>query len=173
MQSGLIMNIDIYMRRVHFEMDCVIVYHRIGWTMFEDGIVNAGRLDVMYVLTQTYSHIIQIEPVTSGQPIIGGRRSVMCSIVNQSTARKFDQSEVDISGRLANQKPGKKNQSERRIQKETINRLHRYIVFILKKAETREQRLTFHSTCQVKQKTRTNHWTFRSPWPKGIWCRKP
>ena len=32
----------------------------------------------------------------------------MCSIVNQSTARKSDQSEVTISGRLANQKPGKR-----------------------------------------------------------------
>ena len=41
---------------------------------------------------------------------------------NQSTAKKSDQSEVGISGRLANQKPGKKNQSERRIQKETANR---------------------------------------------------
>ena len=131
--------------------------------MFEDGIVNACRLDVLYVFTQTYWHIIQIEPVTSGQPIIGGRRSEMCSIVNQSTARKSDQSEVAISGRLANQKLGKKNQSERRIQKETINRLHRYTVFILKKAETREQRLTLHSTCHVNQKTRTKHWTFHSP----------
>ena len=41
---------------------------------------------------------------------------------NQSTAKKSDQSEVGISGRSANQKPGKKNQSERRIQKETANR---------------------------------------------------
>ena len=41
---------------------------------------------------------------------------------NQSTAKKSDQSEVGISGRLANQKQGKKNQSERRIQKETANR---------------------------------------------------
>ena len=32
----------------------------------------------------------------------------MCSIVNKSTARKSDQSEVAISGRLAIQKPGKK-----------------------------------------------------------------
>jgi hypothetical protein len=32
----------------------------------------------------------------------------MYSIVNQSTARKSDQSEVAISGRLANQKPGKR-----------------------------------------------------------------
>ena len=32
----------------------------------------------------------------------------MCSIVNQSTSRKCDQSEVVISGRLANQKPGKR-----------------------------------------------------------------
>jgi hypothetical protein len=31
----------------------------------------------------------------------------MCSILNQSTARKSDQSEVAISGLLANQKPGK------------------------------------------------------------------
>ena len=42
------------MRRVHFEMDCVTVYHRIESTMFEDGIVNAGRLYVLYVFTQTY-----------------------------------------------------------------------------------------------------------------------
>jgi hypothetical protein len=32
----------------------------------------------------------------------------MYSIVNQSTARKSDQLEVAISGRLANQKPGKR-----------------------------------------------------------------
>jgi hypothetical protein len=51
MQSGLTINIDIYMRRVHIEMDCVTVYHRIVSTIFEDGIVNAGRL---YVFTQTY-----------------------------------------------------------------------------------------------------------------------
>jgi hypothetical protein len=35
-------------------------------------------------------------------------RIEMCSIVNQSTARKSDQSEVAISGRLSNQKPGKR-----------------------------------------------------------------
>ena len=35
-------------------MDCVTVYHRIVSTMFEDGIVNAGRLYVLYVFTQTY-----------------------------------------------------------------------------------------------------------------------
>jgi hypothetical protein len=79
----------------------------------------------------------------------------MCSIVNQSTARKSDQSEVAISGRLANQKPGKNNQSERRIKKETTNRHHRYKVFILYK----DERLTLHSTCHVnqKQKTRPKH----------------
>jgi hypothetical protein len=38
----------------------------------------------------------------------GGRRIEMCSIVNQSTVRKSDQSEVAIFGRLANQKPGKR-----------------------------------------------------------------
>jgi hypothetical protein len=32
----------------------------------------------------------------------------MCSIVNQSTVRKSEQSEVAISGRLANQNTGKK-----------------------------------------------------------------
>jgi len=42
------------MGRVHFEMDCVTVYHRIVSTMFEDGIVNAGRLYVLYVFTQIY-----------------------------------------------------------------------------------------------------------------------
>ena len=42
---------------------------------------------------------------------------------NQCYHWKSDQSEVAISGRLPNQKPGKKNQSERRIQKEITNRL--------------------------------------------------
>ena len=42
---------------------------------------------------------------------------------NHSYHWKLNHSEVAISGRLANQKPGKKNQSERRIQKETTNRL--------------------------------------------------
>jgi hypothetical protein len=32
----------------------------------------------------------------------------MCSIINQSAARISDQSEVTISGRLANQMPGKR-----------------------------------------------------------------
>ena len=41
---------------------------------------------------------------------------------NQPHHWKLNQSEIAISGRLANQKPGKKNQSERRIQKETANR---------------------------------------------------
>ena len=54
MQSGLTINIDIYMRRAYFEMDCVTVYHRIVSTMFEDAMVNAGRLDALYVFTQTY-----------------------------------------------------------------------------------------------------------------------
>jgi hypothetical protein len=53
-KGGLTINIDIYRRRVHFEMDCVPLYHRIVPTMFEDGIVNAGRLHVLYVFTQTY-----------------------------------------------------------------------------------------------------------------------
>jgi hypothetical protein len=53
-KGGLTINIDIYRRRVHFEMDCVPVYHRIVSTMFEDGIVNAGRRYVLYVFTQTY-----------------------------------------------------------------------------------------------------------------------
>jgi hypothetical protein len=35
----------------------------------------------------------------------------------------LNHSEVAISGRLANQGPGKKNQSEMRTQKETTNRL--------------------------------------------------
>jgi len=35
-------------------MDCVTVYHRIVSTMFEDDIVNVGRLYALYVFTQTY-----------------------------------------------------------------------------------------------------------------------
>ena len=54
MQSDLTINIDFYMQRAYFEMDCVTVYHRIVSTMFEDGIVNAGRLDLLYVFTHTY-----------------------------------------------------------------------------------------------------------------------
>jgi hypothetical protein len=41
---------------------------------------------------------------------------------NQSYHWKLDQSEVAISDRLANQKPGGKKQSERWILKETTNR---------------------------------------------------
>jgi hypothetical protein len=50
------------------------------------------------------------------------KRIEMFYSTNQSYHWKLNQSEVAISGRLANQKPGKKNQSERRIQKETTNR---------------------------------------------------
>jgi hypothetical protein len=48
---------------------------------------------------------------------------------NPSYHWKLNQSEVAIFGRLANQKPGKKNQSERRIQKETRNLLF-FFIFI-------------------------------------------
>ena len=42
------------MRSVNFEMDCVTVYQRIVSTMFDDGMMNAGRRYVLYVFTQTY-----------------------------------------------------------------------------------------------------------------------
>ena len=47
----------------------------------------------------------------------------------QSNHWKMNQSEVAISGRFANQKSGKKNQSERRIQKETTNRPFSFFIF--------------------------------------------
>ena len=65
----------------------------------------------------------------------GGRRIEMCSIVNQSTARKSDQSEAAISGRLANQNPGKRT-----------NQKAGY-----KKKQPIDCRDTLHSTCHVNQ----------------------
>jgi hypothetical protein len=58
------------------------------------------------------------------------------------------------SGRLANQNPGKRT-----------NQKAEY-----KKKQPIDCRLTLHSTCHVNQnqKTRPKHWTFRSPWHKGI-----
>jgi len=46
----------------------------------------------------------------------------MCSIVNQSTARKSDQSEVVISGRLANQNPGKRTNQKAGYKKKQMSR---------------------------------------------------
>ena len=61
---------------------------------------------------------------------------------NQSTARKSDQSEVTISGRLANQEPGKRtNQKVGYQKKQPIDFIDTKSSFY-KKAETREQRHT-------------------------------
>ena len=68
----------------------------------------------------------------------------MCSIVNQSTARKSDQSEVAISGRLTNQKPGKRtNQKAGYKKKQPID----------KRAETRT---SFDMSRKSKSKDQTN-----------------
>jgi hypothetical protein len=94
----------------------------------------------------------------------------MCSIVNQSTARKSDQSEVAISGRLANQKPGKRtNQKAGYKKKQPIDSIETKSSFYGKQRQESKTRLTLHSTCHVNQnkKTRPKHWTFRSPWHKG------
>ena len=66
----------------------------------------------------------------------------MCSIVNQSTTRKSAQSEVAISGRLANQKPGKEP-----IRKQDTKRNNQ---------STAETRTSFDMSCQSKSKDHTN-----------------
>ena len=83
----------------------------------------------------------------------GGRRIEMCSIVNQSTARKSDQSDVTISGRLANQKPGKKNQSERRIQKK---RFHWYSLNSMK---SRDKRAETHTSFDMSRRSKSKDQT--------------
>ena len=71
--------------------------------MFEDGEVNAELLYVLFVFTQTYcAEYTDLASDVWTACNRSGRRIVMCSIVNQLIARKSDQSEVTISGRLAN-----------------------------------------------------------------------
>jgi hypothetical protein len=71
--------------------------------MFEDEEVNAGLLYVLYVFTQTYRAEYKDRTCDVWTACTrSGRRIVMCSIVNRLIARKSDQSEVAISGRLAN-----------------------------------------------------------------------
>jgi hypothetical protein len=80
-------------------------------------------------------------------------------VSNQSTTRKSAQSEVTISGRLANQITGKRtNQKEGYKKKQPIDFIVTKSSFF-KKAETREQKHTLPSTCHVnqKQKTRPKH----------------
>ena len=57
----------------------------------------------------------------------------MCSIINQSAARKFDQSEVTISSRLSNQIAGKQTNDRAgdQWQHQETNEHHRYKVFNL------------------------------------------
>ena len=72
----------------------------------------------------------------------------MCSIVNQSTARKSDQSEVAISGRLSNQKPRKRtNQKAEYKKKQPIDSIESSFY--------KKQRLALHSTCHVNQNQKT------------------
>ena len=68
------------------------------------------------------------------------------------TARISDQSEVTISGRLANQITGKRtNQKGGYKKKQPIDFIDTKSLFYKKKAETREQRHTLPSTCHVNQ----------------------
>jgi hypothetical protein len=65
----------------------------------------------------------------------------MCSIVNQSTVRKSEQSEVAISGRLANQNTGKKT-----IRKQDTKRNNQ---------STAEIHTSFDMSCKSKSKDHT------------------
>ena len=76
--------------------------------MFEDREINAGLLYALYVFTQTYCAEYKDQACDVWTTYNrGGIRIVMCSIVNQLIVRKSDQSEVAISGRLANQNAGR------------------------------------------------------------------
>jgi hypothetical protein len=76
------------------------------------------------------------------------KRIGMCSIVNQSTARKSDQSEVTISGRLANQNPGKRtNQKAGYQKKQSIDSIDTKSSFYKK---TRDKRYdSYQRWCQL------------------------
>ena len=116
------------MRRVYFEMDCVTVYHRFVTTMFEDGIVNAGRLYVVYVFTQSYCTQYPDRAWdiwTAYNRVVEGLRCVPSS-TNQQSGNMTNQKSPFRP--ISQSESTKKNQSENRVQKETTNRLYRYKV---------------------------------------------
>ena len=126
-------------------MDCVTVYHRIVSTMFEDGIVNAGRLYVLYVFTQIYYAQYPDRACdiwTAYNWVLEGLRCVT------SSARKSDQSEVAISGRLANQKPGKRtNQKAEYKKKQPIDSIDtKFSYYKKQRQESRDSHFIPHVT---------------------------
>ena len=79
----------------------------------------------------------------------------MCSIVNQSTARKSDQSEVTISGRLQEKEPIGKQDTKRNNQSTPSIQSLRSI------KKSRDERAETHTSFQMlrksKAKTRPKH----------------
>jgi hypothetical protein len=73
-------------------------------------------------------------------------------VSNQATTRKSDQSEVTISGRLANQITGKKNQSESRIQKR--NNQSTPSIQSLRSIKSRDKRAETHTYSDMSRKAK-------------------
>ena len=104
------------------------------------------QVDCMYCMCSHRPIMLnrRIELVTYGQPIIE-----MCSIVNQSTASRSDQSEVAISGRIANQKSGKKRTKQKGgyKEKQPINSIDKSLHFKKKqRQESRDSHFIRHVT---------------------------
>ena len=70
----------------------------------------------------------------------------------QSTARKSDQSEVTISGRLSNQITGKKNQSESRMQKRNNQSIPS--IRSLRSIKSRDERAETHTSFDMSRKAK-------------------
>jgi len=108
---------------IFFYMDCLTVYHRIVSTIFEDGIVNADRLYVCYVFTQSYCAQYPDRACdiwTAYNRVVEGLGCVPSSS-NQQPGNLTNQSRHFRP--ISQSESRKKNQSECRIQKETTNRL--------------------------------------------------
>jgi hypothetical protein len=77
----------------------------------------------------------------------------MCSIVNQSTARKSDQSEVVIYGRLPNQHTGKRtNQKAGYKKKQPIESIDTKSSFYNK---SRDKRAETHTSFDMSRKSKS------------------
>ena len=88
----------------------------------------------------------------------------MCSIVNQSTARKSDQSEVAISGRLANQKPGKRTNQKTGYKGNNQSTPSKQSLHSIKSRDKRaETHTSFDISRKSKSKDQTKALNIRSP----------
>ena len=137
------------MRRVHFEMDCITVYHIIVSTMFQDGIVNAGRLYVVYVFTQTYCAQYPdrvCEFWTAYNRVVEGLRCVPSSTNHQQGNLTNDMTESSIHQSIRKQDTKRNNQSTPSIQS-------------LRSLKSRDKRAETHTSFDMSRKSKAKDQT--------------